>query len=131
MIRHLVLAAVAALATPVAAAPLVGFDADGRGLALAGPRGIARIETAAEDHDVVRIAAADLRADLARVSGRVGDNGARILLGTLGRNPVIDRLAAAGRLDVRTLRGAWESFLIAPVGDTLVANGPSPLLPFE
>jgi len=125
VIRRLLPAALLLLAAPAAAAAapsLVAFDG-GHGASLADAGGIARIETAAGDHEVVRIAAADLAADLARVSGRSGTNGTRILLGTLGRNPAIDALVASGRLDVRRLRGAWESFLIAPVGGTLVVVG--------
>ncbi len=113
--------AVAAISTGAAAsaAPpprLVSFDT-GAGLALADTRGVARVETAPGDHDVVRIAAADLVRDLTRVSGATADNGTRIWLGTLGRNPAIDRLVRRGKLDVSKLRGAWESFVIATVAN--------------
>ncbi|MGK6319432.1 glycosyl hydrolase 115 family protein [Sphingomonas sp. DT-204] len=100
---------------PARAAPLVRFDATGPGPVLADARGIAHVVTSPRDHEVVRIAAADLRRDLERVSGARGNNGAEIWLGTLGRYPAIDRLAKGGAIDVARLRGAWESFVIAVV----------------
>ena len=98
----------------VAETPLVAFDA-GPGVMLADARGVARVMTDARDHAVVRIAAADLTADLARVSGTATGSGTQIWLGTLGRSAAIDGLARRGLLDVRKLRGAWESFVIATV----------------
>jgi len=103
----------AAVAAPAFAGPLASFD--GGGLALADARGVARVMTAPGDFPVVGIAAADLRRDLSAVSGASADNGTQIWLGTLGRNPRIDRLVREGKLDVSRLRGAWESFVIATV----------------
>ncbi|WP_380787863.1 glycosyl hydrolase 115 family protein [Sphingomonas sp. R86521] len=100
-------------ATPALAGPLVTFDTGG--LALADARGVARVVTAPGDFPVVGIAAADLRRDLAAVSGASADNGTQIWLGTLGRSAQIDRLVRSGKLDVSRLRGAWESFVIATV----------------
>ncbi|TXC73024.1 hypothetical protein FSB78_17955 [Sphingomonas ginsenosidivorax] len=71
--------------------------------------------TAPGDFPVVGIAAADLRRDLSAVSGASADNGTQIWLGTLGRNPKIDRLVRQRKLDVSRLRGAWESFVITTV----------------
>ncbi len=51
------------------------------------------------------------------MSGAIADNGTQIWLGTLGRNPKIDRLVRQGKLDVSRLRGAWESFVIATVAN--------------
>ena len=76
---------------------------------------------AAEHAGVVR-ALGDLRADIERVGGRAPDlansvpTGSRpIIVGTLGRNALIDGLAASGRLDVSDLAGKWESFVITVV----------------
>ncbi len=101
-------------AVPAWAGPLVSFEAGG-GLALADMQGVAQVVTAPGDAEVVRIAAADLTADLTRVSGASARNGAQIWLGTLGHNPQIDRLVKRGKLDVSALRGAWESFVITVV----------------
>lgn len=80
-----------------------------------------------EDFKVVSIAAGDLVADVERVTGRkpvlrVDASGASahsVIVGTLGRSPLIDRLARGGKLDVKGLRGQWESFLVATVPDPL------------
>ncbi|QJU57766.1 hypothetical protein HL653_08165 [Sphingomonas sp. AP4-R1] len=83
---------------------------------------VAPIVTDPADAAVVGHAAADLADDLALVTGHRPDilttlpaGGMPILLGTLGHSASIDRLVAAGKLDVRQLKGAWESFLIATV----------------
>jgi hypothetical protein len=80
-----------------------------------------------EDWKVVQIAARDLTADVERVTGRkpalkgaVGGLSVQaVLVGTIGRSPVIDRLIKEGRLDVRGVQGEWESFVIAGVTDPL------------
>ncbi|MFH9942856.1 glycosyl hydrolase 115 family protein [Streptomyces murinus] len=72
----------------------------------------------ADDHEGVVRAAGDLRDDLERVTG-VGPalshdtSGAReiVLIGTLGKSPLIDRLVAAGKLDVSGIAGKWETSL--------------------
>ncbi|MHA6723619.1 glycosyl hydrolase 115 family protein [Sphingomonas sp. RS2018] len=90
------------------------IDTTGRGLPLAG----ARVETAPGDFPVVAIAAADLRRDLEAVAGvPAREDGLRIWAGTIGRNPAIDQLVATRKLDARKLNGAWESFVIATVGN--------------
>ena len=77
---------------------------------------------AATDPAVAR-AADDLRADIASVTGvrpavqpRLPEDGrAVVLAGVAGRSPALDRLAAAGTIDLRPLTGAWESFIIQVV----------------
>jgi hypothetical protein len=81
----------------------------------------------AEDFKVVRIAADDLASDVERVTGvrpavrteTTGLSGHAVLVGTLGRSPFIDRLAREGKLDAESLRGKWESFIVATVKDPL------------
>ena len=71
---------------------------------------------AVDDPAVIR-AAGDLRADIERVGGvRPGllhelptRTDRLVLVGTIGSSPVIDRLVAAGRLDVSGVRGRWEA----------------------
>ncbi|WP_221353056.1 glycosyl hydrolase 115 family protein [Streptomyces beigongshangae] len=68
----------------------------------------------ADDHPGVVRAAGDLRDDIERVTGtRPGDTVAReaVLVGTIGRSPLIDGLIEAGKLDVDGVRGAWETSL--------------------
>lgn len=38
-----------------------------------------------------------------------------IIVGTLGRNRLVDELLRAGKLDAATIRGRWESFVIQVV----------------
>src|SRR5690606_14299594 len=79
----------------------------------------------AEEHGGVARAVADLAADVGRVTGATPEivvgtlpaAGEVVLVGTLGRSPVIDRLAAEGRLDVSGVAGRWEAFVIQVVED--------------
>ena len=67
-----------------------------------------------DDHSGVLRVAGDLRDDIERVTGvRPGSSVARevVLVGTIGRSPLIDGLVAAGKLDVRGIRGKWETSL--------------------
>ena len=68
-------------------------------------------------------AARDLQGDLGRVGGRTTAGSARVLVGTLGKSPTIDRLVAEGKLDVAAIRGRWEASVTQVVGDTLVVAG--------
>jgi hypothetical protein len=117
------LAAGLALAHPAQAnaaqsdAAWVHFEPMRGDFALAAQGRVAQVVTAPEDHDLVHIAADSLRADLSSVTGAQGSSDTQVWIGTLGRNPQIDRLVAAGRIDAAKLRGAWESFLIVPVAN--------------
>ena len=79
------------------------------------------------DWRVAQIAARDLTNDVGRVTGRKaalkptpeGLTENAVLVGTLGKSPVIDGLVKEGRLDVRDVQGQWESFVIATVADPL------------
>ncbi|WEO95896.1 glycosyl hydrolase 115 family protein [Streptomyces sp. FXJ1.172] len=67
-----------------------------------------------EDHPGVVRVAGDLRDDLERVTGvRPGATPGRwpVLLGTIGRSPLIDGLVRSGKLDVTGVRGKWETSL--------------------
>ena len=75
------------------------------------------------DYAGVRRAAGDLQADVQRVSGVLPAllNGTEkagktaVIVGTIGKNPVIDALVASGKLQVSSIKGQWESFVIATV----------------
>lgn len=78
------------------------------------------------DAEVVRIAADLLAGDVERVSGvkpGVHNNPPTlqsapvIVIGTLGKNAVIADLVKRGKLDVRSIEGKWESFVITGVAD--------------
>jgi hypothetical protein len=71
---------------------------------------------------VVR-AVSDLQADIARVTshqptlvrsrGGIGTNA--IVIGTIGKSPLIDELVRAGKIDTSQISGKWESFIIQVV----------------
>jgi hypothetical protein len=100
-----------------------GHPSDSREFLLASPAGAAGVYVDAGDWPVARIAARDLAADIERVAGRkpavTSDAAAlpesAVLIGTLGRSPLIDRLAADGRIDVGDAQGQWETAVIAAV----------------
>ena len=83
----------------------------------------AAIFLSADDFTVARIAARDLASDVERVSGRapmVGNDlkaATReiVIIGTLGRSSLIDRIMKTGRLGAAGLRGKRESYLIKTV----------------
>ena len=80
---------------------------------------------------VVR-AAGDLQADIERVTGlkpRIanaadGLGPSVIIIGTVGRSPIIDRLIQAKKIDVTAIKGKWETFFLQVVPAPLpgVAN---------
>ncbi|GHI05632.1 glycosyl hydrolase [Streptomyces cellostaticus] len=74
----------------------------------------APVVVSAEDHPGVVRVAGDLRDDIERVTGvRPGSTIAPspVLVGTIGRSPLIDGLIEAGKLDVSGVRGRWETSL--------------------
>ncbi|MEO8100757.1 MAG: glycosyl hydrolase 115 family protein [Acidobacteriota bacterium] len=69
-------------------------------------------------------AARDLQADINRVTSLtpalVNDLHPRmVLIGTIGRSTLIDRLAQEGKIDVGEIRGKWESFSLQTVANPL------------
>lgn len=78
----------------------------------------------------VKRAATDLTQDIRKVSGvvtklketvSIGQCG--IIVGTIGKSKIIDRLIADKKIDVSSVKGKWESFLIQTVDDYLVVAG--------
>jgi len=113
----------------------VETSAQANGFCLADQGDCAALYVDARDHAGVVRAAGDLQADLQRVTGtsprlvQDGDvlNGDMVLIGTLGKSPVIDRLAREQKIDVGPIRGQWESFLIQTV-DTPLSGVPRALV---
>jgi hypothetical protein len=133
----LTLPAVAALA-PAVAAPRAGASSrptgdgtyvsteNGPGRLVLVERGsTAPIVVSPDDHPGVVRAVGDLAADIARVTGErpvvstggVPPRGDVVLVGTIGRSPLIDGLVAAGKLDVTGIAGKWETSLEQVVAD--------------
>ncbi|WP_438481670.1 glycosyl hydrolase 115 family protein [Oleiharenicola lentus] len=106
-----------------AAAPWVKEQPASNAFPLFDGRIVATIVTAPEEFEVVQVASRDLSADINRVTGRSAElkssadnvKSPAILVGTLGKSPLIDDLVARKKIDVTELRGAWESFIITTV----------------
>ncbi|WP_433440379.1 glycosyl hydrolase 115 family protein [Nonomuraea sp. CA-141351] len=79
----------------------------------------APIVVSANDHAGVVRVVGDLQADVERVTGvrpavakdEVPRPDDVVLVGTIGRSPLIDRLISAGKLDVSGIAGKWETSL--------------------
>ena len=83
-----------------------------------------------EDWEGVVRAAGDLVNDIRMVSGaepqlikNTSSSTPTILIGTIGKSPLIDQLVSEGKLDVSAVKGQWESFLIQTVDGNLVVAG--------
>ena len=83
----------------------------------------APIIISSNDFKVAQIAASDLASDIEKVTGTKPtlNNAleqpvhAAVIIGTLGRSPLIDALIKTGKLDVSRIRGKWECYIIATV----------------
>ncbi len=79
----------------------------------------ATLVVSAGDHPGVRRVVDDLRDDIKRVTGvepaisvdEIPARGEVVLVGTIGRSPLIDGLIESGRLDVTGIAGGWETSL--------------------
>ena len=106
---------------------MVEFQASRDSFCVVGPAQISPLYVDSDDFPGVARAANDLAQDIGRVSGkeatvvRATDKLALppILIGTLGKNAVVDALVASGKLDVSAIRGQWESYVIQTVADPL------------
>ena len=72
-------------------------------------------------------AASDLAADVTRVTGKSAaifndpKSAAKnaVIIGTLGKSEIIDRLVRAGKISAKEIEGKWESFFLQVVADPL------------
>lgn len=88
---------------------------------------LAIIYVDSNDYPGVVRTAKDLQADINRVTGRtpkitqeetkLGIN--TVIIGTIGKSQIIDRLIKDGKIDVAQIAGKWESFLIEVVANPL------------
>lgn len=81
----------------------------------------AAVRVDAADWPGVLRAARDLQADVNRVTGVTPpwDISARrmVLIGTVGKSALIDQLVRAGKIEVGSIRGKWESFFLQTVAN--------------
>ena len=91
---------------------------------------VAPIIVDSHDWRGVARAAADLADDIRKVTGTSAEvirsrayNQKAIIVGTIGKSRVINRLIAKHKIDVSMVRGQWESYLIDVVDGCLVIAG--------
>ncbi|MGA2231247.1 MAG: glycosyl hydrolase 115 family protein [Tepidisphaeraceae bacterium] len=97
-----------------------GFD-------LAGSSSAANVFVDSGDFKLANIAGGLLCDDVERVTGikpSLAHDAAKlssraVLIGTLGHSPLIDQLAASGKIDARSVTGKWETYLIQIVDHPL------------
>jgi hypothetical protein len=109
--------------------PFVTFEAGKDAVVLARAGMAARIVVDPNEFKGVRRAAADLQADIERVSGTrpaLIASGAAVpkgtdvvIVGTLGKSALIDRLARENKIDAGAVRGKWEGYLVQTVRNPL------------
>ena len=66
--------------------------------------------------------------DIHRVTGvspklKAKPGGLSVVIGTIGHTPYIDKLIAKGKLDVSSIQGGWEQYVIKQIGDQLFIVG--------
>ncbi|WP_421739037.1 glycosyl hydrolase 115 family protein [Caulobacter sp.] len=73
----------------------------------------ARIEADVTDYPGVLRAVADLRTDLAKLSGGAAPakDAPVVIIGAIGKSAAIDALIASGKLDVSKVAGQWDGFV--------------------
>ncbi len=118
------------LAAPVAAAlagnvlaSAVGFARRSRGFAIATATESTPIWVDAQDHPGVQRVAADLAADVGRVTGRAAPSVVSrpltaprvVIIGALDASPLVQDLARRGKLDTRGVLGQWEAYVVQTV----------------
>ncbi len=106
-------------------------------LILAGEKGVTTIHVNNSDWIGVRRAAKDLANDIMMVTChqpelkeskgfyQSGHNSgiAHVLIGTIGKSDIIDRLIKKGKLNVDDIRGQWESYVLQTIDGNLVIAG--------
>jgi len=76
----------------------------------------------AKDYEGVQLVAKDLQTDFERVTGNEPEISTKkvnaeypVIIGTLGKSELIDKLVSNNKLDVSDIEGKWENFLIEVV----------------
>lgn len=109
----------------------VSFQSSSSSFAVVSGRKAAPVLVSSEDWPGVQRAAFDFVDDIQRVTGlkpilrNITDTTAQasgylpIIIGTLGKSPLIDQVVNATNLDVSSIEGQWEAFLSRVVEDPL------------
>ncbi len=108
-------------------APFVETSSSRGSFAVAQGGRTATIYVDAADWPGVIRAANDLKLDVNRVTGLTpalsedpkNVAASTIIIGTIGKSPVIDKLVADGKIDTKPVKGQWESYVIQVVANPL------------
>lgn len=120
-----------ALCSNLAAAPFVSGTSHEGSFPLVAKGRAAPLFVSGEDHAGVLRVAGHLRADILKVTGRepslsTTDTPAgkvAVIIGTLGKSPLIDQLATSGKIDTSKVKGKWETFGIEAIDSPLPGVG--------
>ena len=88
-----------------------------------GAKGSTALFISSEDYPGVISALKNLKTDIGKVSGHEPeikytnkpDSKEVIIVGTIGKSPIIDQLIKSKKLDVKNISGKWESFVIQTI----------------
>jgi hypothetical protein len=128
MHRPLIILTCACVCLSAHATELTLTDTPGAGdLSLADGKTAAAFFIETNDERAVLRAVGDLADDFARVTGTKPavenqlspDKNIRVIVGTLGKSKIIDRLAAEGKLETNGISGVWESYVLQIVKNPL------------
>ncbi|WP_228893710.1 glycosyl hydrolase 115 family protein [Pseudoduganella aquatica] len=101
--------------------PFVAFErTDANAVGLLHDGGVAKLYVDSSDHTGVLRAVADLQSDIKRVGGTLPElvksssaAGADVvIIGTVGKSALIDKLVRSGALDVSAIKGKWEAWQV-------------------
>jgi hypothetical protein len=114
-------------ATALGRTPFVTFEPAPGDLVLAAAGAAAPLYVDGRELPAVLRAAADLQADIERVTGLRPElltdgapaGGTVVLVGTLGHSALLEGLAAAGKIDPSGIAGAWEGWSIQAVAEPM------------
>lgn len=108
----------------------VRYEQTANSFCLAAEGKAATLCVSSADWEGVIRAAGDLVNDIHMVSGAIprlvqedSPVSRSVIIGTIGHSPLIDKMVEEGRLEVSTVKGKWESFLIQTVDGNLVVAG--------
>ena len=126
--RHTFLAVCCLLATVMSAANVLNVSEKKGALPLVAKGSVTSIYVSSDEGLTVRHVAGVFADDVERVSGvrpvqASEASAATVVVATLGHSKYIDRLVASRQLNVSSIRGGWEQFVIKVVGRQLIVVG--------
>ena len=103
--------------------PYVSFNGKGEGVSLSSNGKSAPLCASAQDHPGVLRVLKLFQSDIAAVTGatpeisldKIPSSKEVVIIGTLGKSPLIDRLVRGRKINVKGVEGKWEAFLVQTV----------------